>query len=256
MKKPAGKKRNARPSKTAEPGSKAGTAVSASGRASAAAKPDGKPPKPLEPAVLEPTELVPTLTASEQEELDRCEKTISKGWNSFIEVGEALLKIRDAKLYRDSHERFEDYCREKLQYQKSQAYRLMDAARVVRLISPIGEVSADGVMHPTCEAQVRPLVGLKDHDIKTVWQKAAATAQAEERPITARLVQTQVRAITPRDTSNTRRPDTTPNNKDIAWKLFQRILKLIDEGEKRAEADHLKNQILNLIPRIKRRIFA
>ena len=198
----------------------------------------------------------PTLTASEQQELDRCEKTISKGWNSFIEVGEALSEIRDAKLYRDSHERFEDYCRAKLQYQKSQAYRLMDAARVVRLISPIGEVSVDGVTRPTCEAQVRPLVALSDHDIKTVWQKASAAAQAGERPITARLVQTQVRAITPADTSNTRRPDLTPNNKDIAGKLLQRLLKLIDNDKKRSEADDLKNQILNLIPRVKRRIFA
>ena len=199
---------------------------------------------------------MPTLTASEQEELDRCETTISRGWNSFIEVGEALLKIRDARLYRDKYERFEDYCRVEIQYQKSQAYRLMDAARVVRLISPIGEVSADGVMRPTCEAQVRPLVGLEDRDIKTVWQKATATAEAEEKRITARLVQTQVRAITPGDTSNTRHPDTTPNNKDIAGKLFQRLLKLIDDDKKRAEADHLMIQILNLIPRVKRKIFA
>lgn len=201
---------------------------------------------------------VPTLTASEQQELDRCEATISKGWNSFIEVGEALLKIRDAKLYRDSHERFEDYCREKLQYQKSQAYRLMDAARVVRLISPIGEVSVDGVARPTCEAQVRPLATLSDHDVKVVWQKAAATAQAEERPITARMVQTQIRSIAPTKEPTHRRPSTgSNNNKDIAGKLFQRLLKLIDDDDKkRAEADDLKNKILALIPRVKHQIFA
>jgi hypothetical protein len=51
------------------------------------------------------------LTSDEAERLLECETVIEKGFQTFIEVGIVLLEIRDKRLYRQSYETFEDYCR-------------------------------------------------------------------------------------------------------------------------------------------------
>lgn len=38
------------------------------------------------------------------------EQTIERGLNSFVEVGEALAKVRDLRLYRDEYGTFEELC--------------------------------------------------------------------------------------------------------------------------------------------------
>src|SRR6185369_10840829 len=59
------------------------------------------------------------LTPNEQSELAACESLIEKGWETFVEVGRALARIRDQKLYRAHCDTFEAYCRERWQYGKS-----------------------------------------------------------------------------------------------------------------------------------------
>ncbi|MGI8680849.1 MAG: hypothetical protein ACR2JO_01685 [Mycobacteriales bacterium] len=43
------------------------------------------------------------LTQGEASTLDRCEQTIDKGITSFVEVGTALLQIREDRLYRTTY---------------------------------------------------------------------------------------------------------------------------------------------------------
>lgn len=57
-------------------------------------------------------EILP-LTAMERSALTHAEATIERGLNSFIEVGEALAKVRDEQLYRDEFGTFETYCRDR-----------------------------------------------------------------------------------------------------------------------------------------------
>ena len=111
------------------------------------------------------------LTTQEQEALARCEAVIRRGWESFIEVGVALAQIRDQRLYRAQHQTFEHYCREKWDYRKSHAYRLIAAAEVVKCLSPVGDIP-----QPTHERQVRPLFGLEPEKIRELWKKAVAKA--------------------------------------------------------------------------------
>jgi hypothetical protein len=73
------------------------------------------------------------------------------GLQTFMEIGEALLEIRDSRLYRANFKTFEEYCRERWKMSKPQAYRLVDAAEVSKNLSPIGDIQ------PTHESQVRPL---------------------------------------------------------------------------------------------------
>ena len=82
------------------------------------------------------TELLPVAEAAA---LARCEATIARGVKTFVEVGAALTEIRDARLYRATHTSFDDYCRERWQFGRSHAYRLIDSAAVVANLSPIGD---------------------------------------------------------------------------------------------------------------------
>ena len=53
------------------------------------------------------------LTLTEQERLQCLERIIERGLQTFYEVGTALLEIRDASLYRQTHPTFEAYCRQR-----------------------------------------------------------------------------------------------------------------------------------------------
>lgn len=104
-----------------------------------------------------------SLTITEQHELERCEIVIQQGLETFIEVGTALMIIRDKRLYRVDFGTFEEYCRERWGVEKSQTYRLIDAAKVVSNLSPIGEVL------PRTESQARPLAKLEPELQREAW---------------------------------------------------------------------------------------
>ncbi len=63
------------------------------------------------------------------------EAVIERGLTTFVEVGTALMKIRDARLYRDTHETFEDYCRERWGWSRQRSLQLIDGAEVARLLT-------------------------------------------------------------------------------------------------------------------------
>src|SRR6266446_4245588 len=87
-----------------------------------------------------PQKALSVISPTEQKKYAECEAIIEKGWETFVEVGRALARIRDKKLYRSEHDTFEAYCREKWQYAKSHVYRLIGAAEVLTCLSPIGEI--------------------------------------------------------------------------------------------------------------------
>lgn len=91
-----------------------------------------------------------TLTTARLGEL---EGVIERGLATFVEVGQALLEIRDSRLYRETHRTFEAYCRERWAMSKSHANRQIDAAVVARLLTPTGVIPAN-------EAQARELAPL------------------------------------------------------------------------------------------------
>jgi hypothetical protein len=152
--------------------------------------------------VLQAGELRPTLTNAEKEQLLECETAIQKGWETFVDVGNALLRIRDSRLYRDTHKDFEAYCRNKWDYQRAYAYRLMGAAATVKALSPIGDNKLPkGIPLPSNEAQVRPLVNLEPKEAREIWIRAVE--QAKEGQVTAKLVQSQVKSRRIRETKKT-----------------------------------------------------
>jgi hypothetical protein len=96
------------------------------------------------------------LTAIEATTLDDLEQVIEKGIAAFIEVGAALTRIREGKLYRETHGTFEGYCRERWGIARGHAYRLIEATRVSEIVSPMGDTPA-----PASERVARELAPLK-----------------------------------------------------------------------------------------------
>jgi hypothetical protein len=61
-------------------------------------------------------------------ELEQLEEIIGRGRQSFVEVGEALARIRDEKLYLEKYSTFAEYCERRWSFKKTYAYDLIAAS--------------------------------------------------------------------------------------------------------------------------------
>jgi hypothetical protein len=130
------------------------------------------------------------LNIDESHELERCEVVIKQGLQTFIEVGQALMTIKEKRLYRIGFKTFEDYCVERWSITKTQANRLIQASETIISLTPIG------VIMPQTESQVRPLTSLEPEIQKEVWTEVVKTHGDN---ITAAKVQTVVNDWKPVD---------------------------------------------------------
>lgn len=119
----------------------------------------------------ETIELSTALTAVEQDDLTLLESVIEIGLNAFHRAGNALVDIRDRRLYRQHYTTFEEYCRERWGFSKTHANRLIGASSVAENLTPLG-------VKPESESHLRPLTGLEPEQQREVWQEAAVTAPA------------------------------------------------------------------------------
>lgn len=110
-------------------------------------------------------QLLPVETAR----LAELETVIERGLATFVDVGNALLAIRDARLYRQSHDTFEDYCRGRWGMSRPRAYQLIQAAEIGSNLSTIVDT-------PPRESQLRPLAKLEPDLQREAWQRVIDTA--------------------------------------------------------------------------------
>ena len=125
------------------------------------------------------------LTPREVGDLKALEVRIEEGQQAFVVVAQALLEIRDRKLYRDTHSTFQNYCRTRWGFSGTHAYRFIEAAGVIQDIktSPIGDIL------PTTESQCRPLTVVEPEQRAKVFQNAVERAKREKKPVGARHVE-------------------------------------------------------------------
>lgn len=105
------------------------------------------------------------LTVAEATALAENERVIERGIQTFTEVGNALLRIRDGRLYRAEFSTFEDYCRERWGFSDSRARQLIGAAQTVTT------VTVDGLPAPTSERQARELARVPEPERAEVWRE-------------------------------------------------------------------------------------
>ena len=127
------------------------------------------------------------LSADPIKRFFQLEKVIEKGKQGFIEVGTALLIIREEKLFKDTFCTFEEYCNERWGFTKTHANRFIASAKVTENLAPIG------VIQPTSESQIRPITKLEPEQQAEVWKKAVETAP--EGKITAKHVEKVVEGL-------------------------------------------------------------
>ncbi len=72
--------------------------------------------------------------------LTELEAVIERGLTTFVEVGQALLEIRDSRLYRETHATFEAYVKERWGWGRTNADNYIQAARVAVNVQPVGQL--------------------------------------------------------------------------------------------------------------------
>ncbi|MGO8683426.1 MAG: hypothetical protein ACLQUT_02430 [Thermoleophilia bacterium] len=99
------------------------------------------------------------------------ETIIERGQQTFVEVGNALMEIRDQRLYRETHATFEAYCKERWGWSRISAYRHIEAAEVVQML-PMGNT-------PDTERVARELIPLSPAERTEI---SAAVRRRRQRP--------------------------------------------------------------------------
>lgn len=120
-------------------------------------------------------------------ELDRLvelEATVDGGLKTFVDVGNALLEIRDTRLYRANYGTFEDYCRTRWGFTARRAGQLIEAAAIGTIV-PIHN-----------EGQARELARVHEDDRADVWERTLA--ETNGKPTAAAIRQAAEPAPKPR----------------------------------------------------------
>jgi len=120
-------------------------------------------------------EIIDQLGDIEVTRLGACEKVIERGLASFVEVGEALLTIRDNRLYRSSFSTFEDYCKPSVEaWDSGSVATMVDNAPILR--------------SPRSERQARELAPLRDNPevMREVWQQTVEETDGKPTAIAIR----------------------------------------------------------------------
>lgn len=137
------------------------------------------------------------LTTVEERDRLYLERKIER---AFYEAGKALQELRDKRLYRSTHNTFEEYCRDRFGHSRQKSNYLIAAAGVYDNLTtngcqnpPIDDLTTNnsqilptngtdnlttnsGQMLPTNERQVRSLTSLEPSQQREVWQQAVETA--------------------------------------------------------------------------------
>jgi hypothetical protein len=111
------------------------------------------------------------LTIHENQKLNALENTIARGLKFYIEVGQALLAIRDDGLYRQ-YGTFEDYCEKRWNMSRHYAYRILKANDVAETLL------TNGQQPPINERQARELSELPREQIAPVWESIVSNPPA------------------------------------------------------------------------------
>ena len=110
------------------------------------------------------------LTALERQEFADAKTAIRAKLSSFIEVGEALLRVRDKRLYREEYKTFEAFALTEFSIKRSHANRLIDAAKIARNLSPMGTSPKEPSGHsPACR------LTLRISSTRKPWKRPAAS---------------------------------------------------------------------------------
>lgn len=173
------------------------------------------------------------LSKRENSTFAECEAVIERGMDTFLEVGNALLRIRDDRLYRAEFRTFADYCKARWQMARRTADQLIAAANVAGHLSAIA-------LKPQSESQLRPLTALPPKQQREAWQSAVESSPSCQP--TAKEVAESVRKIVPMndEVSSAEPEDETVESVMERVTRVIRILSLINHSDPQWELGFAK----------------
>lgn len=108
------------------------------------------------PNTMRQTVIAPALTADEAADFQACEVTINEGLSTYVDVGVALVRIRENKYYRDKHDSWEAYCRERWQMSARHALETIATAIVFINVTSVNLPGPHTAQHAALLAQLPP----------------------------------------------------------------------------------------------------
>jgi hypothetical protein len=105
---------------------------------------------------------------------------IARGIKTFVEVGCALAKVRDSRLYRERYWNFADYCERRWKMSRQRGYELIEAAAVVKALP----ANLSGI--PVNSEKALALAKFPPAERAPVLAQAAEAAATAGRKLTAR----------------------------------------------------------------------
>ena len=175
---------------------------------------------------LEATPIKATLTAREQQELATLERVIRSGWKTFLEVGSALARVRDGRLYRDKYNSIEEYCQQEMGFSRPYAYNLMNSAAVSQQLSSIEDIG----VQPINEAQCRELISVPEDKREAAWR--GAVKLAGDKPVTSKIIHQAAAPFKSRKVGQAAKAATKAT---APWPDFRPAFRLVDVIEKLAD---------------------
>lgn len=194
-------------------------------------------------------EMVEPLSKDDRQTLAVNERIVRDNLGAFVEVGQALLTIKEKELYRETHSNFNAYCQATFDFGKAYAYRLIGAAEVMEELknekSPIGDK-----WMPKTESQVRELLKVpKDQRVKAL---KLAHQHAGKRPVNALLIQRAALELQPSRPEPVQNPSSyTPEKYTTDLKVFLGWLQTLKTLASRGAKDELL-RLLNQAEREKK----
>ena len=118
--------------------------------------------------------VIDVLSVVERRSLEKLEKVIEGGVESFLATGSALKEIRDDRLYREGFKTFDAYVKARWEFQKDYANKLIGSSETKQKMNTMVSVSdADKIQN---ERQLRELKSVPDESLAEVIAKAAEIA--------------------------------------------------------------------------------
>jgi hypothetical protein len=142
------------------------------------------------------------LTAEERTRRRQLILIVERGLSQFLAVGAALLELRSSRLYRETHDTFESFCRETFGLARSTTDQVIRSASTAQLL-----INNGAELPPnTTEAVVRPVSSLPSPELQLqAWRlvQAVSPGRTLTQPLVSKVCRTVRNAIEPEGANGT-----------------------------------------------------
>ncbi len=144
---------------------------------------------------------VDTFKVTELQQLEQIIEKESQGLVSFDQVGTALVKIKNDRLFKPEYKSFIVYCWKKFNLSKARVYQLINASKIYQEVS----TKLDGNLSELqiSEAHCRSLAKIKDVEMRSQVLEQVA----KKGTITAKAIESEYRSMRLEEINERLRPD-------------------------------------------------